>query len=148
MEENKEMLELLKQIEKANRQQVCLSRVLCVLAVAAAVCCVVAVALVMQVLPQITEVVPQVTQLLPQIHTVVTQMQTVLGNLEVVTEELAAVDMANMVTNVDALVTEGQQSLQLTMEKLNSVDFETLNKAIEDLAAVIEPLSKLSNLFR
>lgn len=141
MDENKEMLELLKQIGKANRQQVRISRILCIVAAAAALCCVMAAILVVQVLPQITE-------LLPQINTVVVQMQTVLGNLEVVTEELAAVDMANMVTNVDALVTEGQQSLQMTMDKLNSLDFETLNQAIEDLAEVIEPMSKIANVFR
>ena len=75
-------------------------------------------------------------------------MQTVLGNLEQTTNQLAAVDFESMVTNVDALVATGQQSLQQTMEKLNAVDFEALNKAVEDLAAVVEPLSKLANMFR
>ena len=33
------------------------------------------------------------------------------------------------------------------MEKLNTVDFETLNKAIEDLSKVIEPLAKFFGMF-
>ena len=33
----------------------------------------------------------------------------------------------------------GQDSLKQTMDKLNTIDFETLNKAIEDLAAVVQP---------
>ena len=52
-----------------------------------------------------------------------------------------------MVSNVDGLVTTGQQSLEASMEKLNSVDFETLNKAITDLAAVTESLSKVTRIF-
>jgi hypothetical protein len=49
---------------------------------------------------------------------------------------------------VDALVSTGQQSLEQTMAKLNDIDFQTLNKAIKDLAAVVEPLAKMSSLFR
>ena len=52
-----------------------------------------------------------------------------------------------MVSNVDNLVTTGHQSLEGMMEKLNSVDFEKLNQAIEDLAAVIEPLAKMAKVF-
>ena len=32
-------------------------------------------------------------------------------------------------------------------EKLNIIDFETLNQAIEDLADVVEPLAKFFNVF-
>ena len=39
MEENKEILELLRQIEKSNRQRVRMSRILCALALAAVLCC-------------------------------------------------------------------------------------------------------------
>ena len=52
-----------------------------------------------------------------------------------------------MVSGVDSLVTTGQQSLEATMEKLNSIDFEALNKAIKDLAAVTESLSKVTRIF-
>ena len=48
---------------------------------------------------------------------------------------------------MDSLVTTGQQSLEATMDKLNSVDFETLNQAIKDLAAVTESLSKVTKIF-
>ena len=39
MEENKELLALLQKIEKSNRQQVKLTRFMCILALAAALCC-------------------------------------------------------------------------------------------------------------
>ena len=53
-----------------------------------------------------------------------------------------------MVANVDTLVVSGQQSLEQSMDKLNSIDFDTLNQAIQDLSNVIQPLARLSGMFR
>ena len=134
MEENKELLELLQKIEKANRQQVKLTRVVCIFALVAALCCICTVGLVYNVLPQI--------------NTIISQMQIVLGNLETATAQLSVVDFSGMSADVEALVTTAQQSLDQTMNKLNTIDFQTLNKAIDDLAKVVEPMSKLMNVFK
>ena len=133
MEENREMLEILRQIEKNGRRQILMSRVQCAFTVAAALCCVVMAVLVWNVLPELS--------------TVVGQMETVLGNLENVTGQLAAADLAEMAGNVDSLVVTGQQSLEQTMEKINAIDLETLNKAIEDLSRIIEPLARFFGKF-
>lgn len=127
MEENKELLELLQKIEKANRQQVKLTRFVCIFALIAALCCGCTLGLVYNVLPQI---------------------QTVLGNLETATAQLSVVDFSGMIGDVDALVTTAQESLNQTMGKLDTIDIETLNQAIADLAKVVEPMSKLMNVFR
>ena len=134
MEENKELLELLQKIEKTNRQQVRLTRVVCIFALVAALCCICTVGLVYNVLPQI--------------NTIISQRQIVLGNLETATAQLSVVDFSGMIADVEALVTTAQQSLDQTMNKLNTIDFQTLNKAIEDLARVVEPMSKLMNVFK
>lgn len=131
MEENKEMLELLRQIEKNSRQQTRTARLQCLLALVAAVFCVGVFALIFN--------------FLPRLDTVVTQMQTVLGNLETTTQELAALDLGSMMDGIDTLVASGQEGLAQTMEKLNTIDIDTLNKAIKDLAAVVEPFAKLIN---
>lgn len=141
MEENKEMMELLKQIEKNSRRQARTGKLLCVFALAMALCGAVCVVLVVSILPQLTGI-------LSQVDTVAVQMQSVLGNLEQTTAQLAALDFGSMVSDVDALVVTGQQSLEMTMEKLNSIDFQTLNQAIKDLADVVEPLAKLTNMFK
>lgn len=133
MEENKEVLELLRRIEETNRRQVRVGWVLCLCVVLCAVCCGAVVALVWEVLPQVDGII--------------TQMQTVLGNLETTTEQLAAIDFAGMVEDVDALVVSGQESLKQTMEKLDTIDFYTLNSAIQDLQKVVEPLSKVMKVF-
>lgn len=148
MEENKEILQLLKQIEKSNRRQSLCCAVLCILALIAAVCCIATFVTVGQVIPQVMEVLPQITEVLPEITEVIAQMQVVLANLETTSAQLAQLDLTSMVSDVNDLVTTGQQSLEATMGKLDGIDFATLNKAIKDLAAVVEPLAKMSSIFR
>ena len=133
MDENREMLELLRKIELHQRRQTAMSRLQTVFTVGAALCCAGMLVLVWQLLPELTGVVEQ--------------METVLRNLKSVTAQLASADLAQMAENVDALVITGQQSLEQTMAKINAIDLETLNKAIEDLAKVIEPLARFFGKF-
>ena len=65
-----------------------------------------------------------------------------------VTEWMNELDFAAMISDVDGLMVTAQQSLEDTMGKLNGIDFTALNKAIKDLAAVVEPLAKVSSVFR
>lgn len=140
MEENKEMLELLRRIDRNSRMQTYAGYVRTGLMLVCAVCMAVLVVMVYRMLPQINEI-------LDQARLAMGQIQTVLANLEQTTDQLAQVDLESMVSNVDALVVSGQQSLEASMAKLNSVDFDALNQAIKDLSAVIEPLAKMTRLF-
>ena len=148
MEENKEVLLLLKQIEKSNRRQTLCCIVLCIFALVTALCCIVTFVAIYQILPQLAEIVPQITGVIPEITEVISQMQVVLTNLEKTTSQLAQMDISTMVTDVSELVATGQAGLEQTMAKLDSIDFTALNKAIKDLSAVVEPLAKISSVFR
>ena len=140
METNKEILELLQRIEKANRQQAKLTRLVCIFALIAAIFCGCTFGLIFAILPEVTEIIPQIS-------TVASQMQTVLSDLEQATQQLSVMDFSGMVGNVETLVTTAQESLEQTMGKLNAIDFQALNKAIEDLSNVVEPMSKLMKVF-
>ena len=70
-----------------------------------------------------------------------------MTNLTAVSAELEAAELGELVRDVDALVVTGEQSVEETMKKLGAIDFETLNRAIENLADVIEPLAKFFNIF-
>ena len=140
MEENKETLELLRKIEKNSRMQTYSGYVRTLLVLVCAVCMVVLTSAVLKLLPQIQEILLQARE---AIH----QVETVLDYLEKTSYQLSQVDYAGMVDGVGSLVTIGQESLETTMEKLNGVDFETLNKAIQDLAAVTESLAKVTRIF-
>ena len=133
MEQNKEWMEILKQIRRNNRTQTVLNGLLCAFALIACVCCVL--------------LFVKVYGMLPQLNAVFGQMETILTNLEQTSQQLAAVDFQSMVQDVDALVITGQQSLEQTMEKLNTIDFDALNQAIGDLSDVIEPLAAFFKVF-
>lgn len=141
MEENREMLELLQKIEASNRKQLLYTRIQCIAALVAVACFA-------GVYFLIRDFLPQISAIITEIPGVVAQMESVLGNLEVVTTELTTVDFAGMIEGVNALVATGQAGLEETVTKLNAIDFEALNQAIEDLAAVIEPMAKFSKLFK
>jgi len=134
MEEKQELQELLKRLDESNRQQAKYARWQCILSVAAAVCCVGLFVL--------------VWQLMPQVQALTGQMETVLTNLEIVTEQLAGMDLGEMVRNVDELVVTSQAGVEETMSKLNSIDFAELNRAIGNLSDVVEPMAKFFNVFR
>ena len=141
MEENKELLELLQKIETSNRKQLLYTRIQCVAAVVAVVCFAGIYFLIKDFLPQISAIITEIPK-------VVAQMGTVLRNLEIVTKELTAVDFSGMVGGVNALVATGQAGLEETVTKLNSIDFEALNRAIATLTEVIDPLAKFFKVFR
>lgn len=140
VEENKEMLELLKKIEEANRKQLLYTRIQCIAAVAAVACFAAIYFLIKDFLPQIRAIITE-------IPVVVAQMEVVLGNLEIVTRELTTVDFSGMIEGVNALVATGQEGLAETVTKLNSIDFAALNKAIATLTEVIDPLAKFFKVF-
>lgn len=140
MEENKEMLELLKKMEESNRKQLLYTRIQCAAALVAVACFA-------GVYFLIKDFLPQISAIITQIPGVVAQMEVVLSNLEVVTTELAAVDFEGMIEGVNTLVATGQVSLEQTVTKLNAIDFEALNKAIATLTEVVDPLAKFFKVF-
>ena len=133
MEENRELLDLLRQIRRSNRIQTIVSSILCAFALIACVCCVM--------------LFVRIYDMIPQLSVVFEQLESILANLEQTSQQLAAVDFQAMVRDVDALVATGQQSLEQTMDKLNTIDFDALNPAIGDLENVVEPLAKFFKVF-
>lgn len=148
MEENKELLELLKRIEETNRKQARYLKITTALALVALTCFLGAFLMIFNILPQIMAVVTQLDEVAVRLPEIVQQMDVVLDNLETVTAELATVDFSRVVDSVDNLVQTGQAGLEGTVEKLESIDFESLNKTIQDLADVVEPLAKFFKNFR
>ena len=95
---------------------------------------------------------PKLEALVTQVSTFVDNAEQVVENLNTISTDLAALDLSTMmenmsglITDVDELITTTQQGLENTLEKIDKIDFDALNKAIKDLADVIEPLAKFFN---
>ena len=140
MEMNNELYRVMEKLEKTNRQQAMFARIQCIFSVVAAVCC-------LLLLLTVAKIVPDIRDLSAEISGIAAQAETVLTNLETVSDELAAADLEGLVTDVDTLVTASQEGVESAIEKLNTIDIQTLNKAIKDLADLVEPLARVANIF-
>ena len=140
MDDRQELKNILEQLDRSNRQQARFAKLQCLFSLIAALCCV-------GVLYLIWSLMPQITLIGQQAEITLADLQTTLTNLEVITAELAEADLGSMADNVDSLVTSSQAGVEQAMEKLNSIDFDTLNSAIRNLSDVVEPLAKFFNVF-
>ena len=134
-----------------NKKMTAFARWQCIFTAVAAVCCVGVFAVILTVVPQVRAVAGQLETVLTDLETVTGtlngELDTILTNLDTVTRDLAAADLEGMVADVDAFVTTGQSAVEQATEKLSIIDFETMNRAIEDLADVVEPLARFFNVF-
>ncbi len=105
----------------------------CIFSVAAAICCFAALVAVCTMIPKVTGLAEQ--------------MGGVLDNLDTVAQQLAEADLAGMAENIDALTVTSRQGVEQAVDKLNTVDLDTLNKAIKNLGDVVEPLARFFNIF-
>lgn len=98
----------------------------------------------------ILPLIPKANTLLTTANEVLNQTAGMIGdaegavkNLNEVSESLAKMDLEGMLTGVDELVEESKSSISDAMLKIDAMDIDSLNKAIKDLGAVVEPLAKL-----
>lgn len=152
MDEKKELQELLQRLDRSNRKQAWFAGLQVVFSLIAAICCVVALMTVVGFLPKIEATMEQVDAVLANVEQVSDELAKadvagVMENLEEVSTQMAEADLAGLVGNVNALVDTSQSGLEETLKKLNTIDLETLNQAIQDLADVVQPIAKLFNRF-
>ena len=134
------MEQILERMEKQNRRQLLFTKILCVLCAAVLVCSLVLVI-------SVTGAVNELLTLAEPLQEMAGQAGTVMDNLDSVTQALTDADLGSMVKNVNVLAADSQTVVSAAMKKLDTIDIDTLNKAIRDLAAVVEPLAKVSNFF-
>ena len=126
MENKQELQDLMSRLEEQAKRQAKFAKWQCLIA---AVCCVIFLAAALVLVPRIVDLSARA--------------DAVVRNLESITAELEEVDFKGIAENLDALVINSQTSLQEATAKLNGIDLESLNQAIQDLAAVVSPLARL-----
>lgn len=144
MENNQE---LLSRLEKHTRQQLLFTKILCILCALAVVCSLVLMFAVTGAAAELLELAQPLQGLTAQLQDLAQEAETVMTDLGIVAEALASADLGSIVENVNMLAAESQSAVADAMAKLDTIDIEALNKAIKDLAAVVEPLAKVSKIF-
>lgn len=128
MDNQAQLQKILEKLEENSRRQLMLSRVQCIFSIVSAACCIVLLVTFLRFMPQL--------ELLAQ------QAEQVLTNLEAVTAELQKLDLTEMVENINNLVTTSQSGVEEALKKINQINFDALNQAVEDLSAVVKPLAE------
>ncbi len=127
-----EFRETLAELNKANREQADYAKRTWILSMISTISIVIVAAFIMI----------YCTFLIPKVNKLLNVAQASLENIEKVSEELSEADIDGLVAEVGDLIGETEKDLALTMEKIDSLDIEELNRAIRNLSDVIEPLAE------
>ena len=88
--------------------------------------------------------------LLPSIFRTLKPAEATLVNAnEAVLQAKDAIEQAETtLEDVSRFANEGTKGLTESLEKIQSIDIDSLNKDIENLGAVVEPMAKFFNVFK
>ena len=139
--------ELLEKLEKNTRQQLMFTKVLCLLCAILMVCMLIMAVSISGVAKEVVTLAQPLQEVAGQVTGITAQAETVMENLDSVAKALAEADLSGMAQNINALTADSQSVVTEAMEKLDTIDIETLNKAIADLADAAELLGKVSRIF-
>ena len=78
------------------------------------------------------------------------KVDEIVSSLSSVSRQLSEVDWVELTDNINTVATDAQASLadaQEALQKVKDLDIESLNQAITDLQAVVEPLAAFTKRF-
>ncbi|MBQ4384128.1 MAG: hypothetical protein II795_06580 [Firmicutes bacterium] len=96
-----------------------------------------------EVTSQISSLATQVSKEVDQIDVIVTKAKWEMDEISTMVTSITKTSQ-----NLDKLVTDNTKTINESVEKISKIDFETLNKAIQDLATSVEPLANFARLFQ
>ncbi|MCF0146164.1 MAG: hypothetical protein HUJ73_06210 [Eubacterium sp.] len=139
-------------LETAKKQNRLITVLLCVNAALV----VVILAAVLVVVPKTTKLIDEAEAALARVQEISAQAEETLKNADALIGDVDVLvgDIDVMMKNVDVLVKDADKVLVDNTEGMNEaianfnkMDFDSLNKAIQELAEVVEPLANLTYLF-
>ena len=135
MENNNETLDYLKQIRDLNKKRLMWSRVTALLMALFVVLVACVIPSVLNALKVAEDTMLTANDTLEQAQSIMNDMTSTIDTMETTLE------------SVTKLVNDSSESLVTAFDNINSIDFEGLNQAIEDLGNVVQPLSNFFKKF-
>ena len=143
---SEETLELLKKIEAENAEQVRYAkkqyRMSCVRTTASVLTLVLVVVIAAIFVPQLQQTLSQVDTMLSQVDTILDNLESSTAELNVLVPQLSQ-SVPALVENLNSLVQTSSVEITTALQKISSLDVDSLNTAIRDLKSVVEPLARL-----
>ena len=88
--------------------------------------------------------------LLVAVAVLVPDVTATLDNANIALEQISSTarEMDNVLNSVETLVEDSSVGVSQALENMNSIDFEKLNRSIEDFNNVVSPLSSFFSRFQ
>ena len=137
MEESKELLALLREIREHEAEQKRYARKQFYMSFITAVCSGTILALVSAAYLSVV----------PHLRSTLNEARTAAKELGEVSAQLSGIDFKGMAEHMDELVATSESGVNDALEKLNAIDIEKLNHAIQGLADVVSPFARFMELF-
>ena len=137
MNDNQELKEILKQIEENTSRQKRYAKWECIMSIMMALSCVILVGLAYWASKDV----------IPVVQDSLIAVEHVTADLAVIADQLIDADLAGLVKHGDQMAVTSEKGIEEALEKINAMDIETLNQAIQALYDVVEPLAKVSRFF-
>lgn len=146
MQDNQGVMQLLKQLAEDNEaQNRYLRKQLFFTRIFAVACCVLTIALLVVLLKVIPPLLNTMDKALAALDQTVTALDQASDTLELVDDTLT--DIQGLFDE-DGLVGQSSEALAQATEKMSQMDIDSLNRAIRDLGAVVEPLANFFDKFK
>ena len=142
MQENTEegSRELWETLVKNSKKQLFYSKIS---AIAALVMAAAVVLCMVMVLPEAIAAVNHANNIMVQASETITLAEEAIASVTTMSDSITT-----MGNNMDTFITENSEAVTEVMEKIEAIDFEGLNGAIEDLGDVVEPLANFFGKFK
>ena len=88
--------------------------------------------------------------LVPKFLTTVTRVQEAMEEVDVLVEhaEESMSEITDLVRDADSIIMSNEEAISEAIENFNSVDFESLNQSISELAQIMEPVVEVVRILR
>lgn len=136
MEENKELMDYVKEIRDLNKKRVFWNRLSVILLAVLVISMV-------SLLPIINKTLNNANTALDTAVEALNQAESIMGELNGTIDTMEAA-----LSSVTKLADDSSKQLATAFTNINSIDFEGLNDAIKDLGDVVEPLSNFFKKFK
>ena len=126
---NNETLELLKDLKNQNKKKLFYLRLLTVIFL---VMCIA----IVSVIPNVLTTLQTTEKTMAHLNDTITTMDGVIDTMD------------GTLASISEMAQTGTKGITEALEKIESIDFEGLNKAIDDLGAVVEPMANFFGKFK
>lgn len=88
--------------------------------------------------------------LVPKFLTTVTRVQEAMEEVDVLVEqaEESMSEITSLARDADTIIMSNEEAISEAIENFNSVDFDSLNQSISELAQIMEPVAEVVRILK